>query len=140
MLVKLNFKTIFNTGCHYFRGLRISFGPEKLLVPAVLTKLHHTGTIENSQSGAAHRIRDVENASDVERGVCAVVQRVAGLVVGLSNVSVEFLMLPVADPFRLHHPQGLMKQRSNNMFMNRSNNSVISLNFKPPIAIQYHVI
>lgn len=43
----------------------------------------------------------------VERGICFVVQGVAGLVMGLCNVAVEFLMLPFTHVLRVHHPDSL---------------------------------
>lgn len=55
-----------------------------------------------------HRVGDVEDASDVERSVGSIMERVAGLVIGLGDVAVELLVLPVADFFWFHHPQGLM--------------------------------
>lgn len=56
-----------------------------------------------------HRIRDIKDASDIERGVGAVVQSVAGLVIGLGYIAVELLMLPLTNLLRVHHPQGLNK-------------------------------
>lgn len=56
----------------------------------------------------SHRFRNVKDAPDVEWGIGTVVERVARLVVGLGNVAVELLMLPVTDLFRFHHPQSLM--------------------------------
>lgn len=63
-----------------------------------------------------HRFRNVKDAADVERGVGAVVERVARLVVGLGHVAIELLVLPVADLFRLHHPQGLKEKKMHFLF------------------------
>lgn len=63
------------------------------------------------RQAAAHRVRDVKDAPDVERRVGAVVQRVARLVEGLGDVAVELLVLPVADLLGLHHPQRLLGDR-----------------------------
>lgn len=65
--------------------------------------------VKNRKSRAPHRVRDIKDAPNVERCVGAVVERVAGLVVGLGDVAVELLVLPVTDLLRLHHPQGLMR-------------------------------
>ena len=55
----------------------------------------------------AHCFRHVEDAADTERGVCLVVQSVAGLVVGLRDIAVELLVLPLAHILGVHHPDGL---------------------------------
>jgi len=54
-----------------------------------------------------HRSGHVEDAADVERGVGAVVQRVAWLVIRLRHVAVELLVLPLTDLLGLHRPEGL---------------------------------
>lgn len=55
----------------------------------------------------AHRFWHVEEAADVERCVRLVVQGVAGLVMGLSDVAVELLVLTLAHILGVHHPDGL---------------------------------
>lgn len=76
-----------------------------------MKRKHITPKPKNTQPRASHRVRDIKDASDVERGVGAVVQCVAGLVVRLSDVTVELLMLPVTNLLRIHHPQGLVGDR-----------------------------
>lgn len=61
-------------------------------------------------SSHTHHLRHVEDAADVERSVCAVVQHVAGFIVGLSNIAIKLLVLPLADVFGLHHPQRLQSK------------------------------
>lgn len=57
-----------------------------------------------------HRVRHIEDATDVERCVRPVVQGVAGLVVGLSDVAVELLVLPLAHILGVHHPNSLERE------------------------------
>lgn len=65
------------------------------------------GMLRAAGQACAHRFRHIEDAADIERGVCLVVQSVAGLVVGLCDVAIEFLMLPLAHVLGVHHPDGL---------------------------------
>ncbi len=60
-------------------------------------------------SSHTHHLWHIEDAADVERSVCAVVQCVAGFIVGLSNIAIKLFMLPLADVFGLHHPQRLQR-------------------------------
>lgn len=61
-------------------------------------------------SSHTHHIRHVEDAADVERSVCAVVQRVTRFIVSLSHVAIKLLVLPLADVFGLHHPERLRNE------------------------------
>lgn len=59
----------------------------------------------NSQT--SHRLWHIEDAADVEWCVRLIVQSETGFVISLSNVTVEFLMLQLADVLWVHHPDGL---------------------------------
>lgn len=79
----------------------------------ILTELcNQTATeVKFALRNTPHRFGDIKDAPDVKRGVGAVVQSVAWLVVSLSDVAVELLVLPVTDLLRLHHPQSLKEDR-----------------------------
>ena len=55
----------------------------------------------------AHRVRHIEDAADAERRVRPVVQGVARPVMGLRDVAVELLMLPLTHVLGVHHPDCL---------------------------------
>jgi hypothetical protein len=58
-------------------------------------------------SPAPHHLWHIEDAADVEWCVRLVVQSEAGLIISLSNITVEFLMLKFTDVLWVHHPDGL---------------------------------